>query len=45
ELPAPWPVVLFEPWAADAPEARARRLMGLARVLSDRAVVAIVTHR
>ena len=45
ELPAPWPVVLFEPWAADAPEARARRLMALARVLPDRAVVAIVTHR
>lgn len=45
ELPAPWPVVLYEPWAADAPEARARRLMALARVLPDRAVVAIVTHR
>jgi hypothetical protein len=45
ELPAPWPVVLFEPWAGDAPEVRARRLMALARVLPERAVVAIVTHR
>ena len=45
ELPAPWPVVLYDPWAADAPEARARRLMALARVLPERAVVAIVTQR
>jgi hypothetical protein len=45
ELPAPWPVVLYEPWAGDTPEARARRLMALARVLPERAVVAIVTHR
>nr|MCU0254819.1 hypothetical protein [Acidobacteriota bacterium] len=45
ELPAPWPVVLFEPWAADPPESRARRLMALARVLPERAVIAIVSHR
>jgi hypothetical protein len=45
QLPAPWPVVLYQPWAADPPEARARRLMALARVLPERAIVAIVAHR
>ncbi len=45
ELPAPWPVVLFEPWPADTPEVRARRLMALASVLPERAIVAIVAHR
>ncbi len=45
ELPAPWPVLLFEPWSADSPEVRARRLMALASVLPGRAVLAIVAHR
>lgn len=45
ELPAPWPIVLFEPWPEDEAAARARRLMALVRAFPDRAVVALVSHR
>ncbi len=45
DLPAPWPVVLFEPWPGDDAGARARRLMALVRAFPDRAVVALVSQR
>lgn len=42
KLPAPWPILLWEPWADRPPEERARLLMALARVVAPRATVAVV---
>lgn len=42
ELPAPWPIVLWEPWSGAGAEERARRLMALSDAAAGRRVVAFV---
>lgn len=42
ELPAPWPIVLWEPWSGAGAEERARRLMALSEATAGRRVVAFV---
>lgn len=41
-LPAPWPLVLWEPWPTAAPAARTRRLRALARALPGRPLVVLM---
>lgn len=42
-LPAPWPVVVFEPWPGEPAAVRAARLMALSRLTPGRPVVAFIT--
>lgn len=41
-LPAPWPLVLWEPWSGARSEIRARRLMALSRMAEGHPVLAFV---
>ncbi|RMG48485.1 MAG: hypothetical protein D6718_01755 [Acidobacteria bacterium] len=41
-LPAPWPVILWEPWPDREPEERARRLLALSRAVAPRPLLAVV---
>ncbi len=41
-VPQPWPIVLWEPWADQSPELRARLLLALSKRAAPRAVVAFV---
>lgn len=42
DLPAPWPIVLWEPWSGALPDVRAKRLMAMARLAGGRPVIAFV---
>jgi len=42
ELPRPWPIVLWEPWAGASSDRRAQRLMALSQLAVGRRVVALV---
>ncbi|MDQ7005618.1 MAG: hypothetical protein Q9Q40_00115 [Acidobacteriota bacterium] len=45
ELPAPWPLVLWEPWPDLPAGERARALFALAETMPERAVIALVRGR
>lgn len=42
-LPAPWPLVVYEPWPGDTPDQRARRLMALSHLTPNRPILAFIT--
>jgi hypothetical protein len=45
DLPAPWPVVVWDPWPDLPPAEQAAWLLGLAGELSPRPLVAVVSQR